>query len=304
MWSGSAGISRAIALGLTLLALLGAGPEAFRRGEHGGRSFRLYVPTGNAAGAPRPLVVALHGCAQTPEDFAAGTRLNEVAEARNLLALYPRQTPGHNPARCWNWLVPGRGTEGEPAQLLALIDHVHRTYPVDPERVVVLGFSAGAFMAVKLQCLAPDVIGGIGVMAGGPYRCGEGLVGSIECMRGVHLDGKAAAAACLAAMGRERRAIRASLWQGTEDSVVSPANLDALTTMLATIAGVDRGRTEPRDGAIHVTWSDARGRALFESWLVSEMGHAWSGGEERGTQTYPAGPRATDLMLDFLLPGN
>jgi poly(3-hydroxybutyrate) depolymerase len=41
--------------------------------------------------------------------------------------------------------------------------------------------------------------------------------------------------------------------------------------------------------------------ARLESWLVRAMGHAWSGGDPRGTHTYPDGPPATERMLDFLL---
>ena len=178
--------ARVMGLGLVVLLLVGAGPAQFIVGRQGDRTFRLYVPASHSTDTPMPLVVALHGCAQTPEDFAAGTRLNDAAEARGLLVLYPLQAPRHNPGRCWNWFVPARRTQGEPAEILALIEHVSRTHTVDRARVFVVGLSAGAFMAVALQCVAPDVISGIGVSAGGPYRCGTGVSGGIQCMRGVH----------------------------------------------------------------------------------------------------------------------
>jgi poly(hydroxyalkanoate) depolymerase family esterase len=286
---------------VSLLPARPASAGQFLAGALGDRSYRLYVPASYSADRPSPLIVALHGCAQTPEDFATGTRLNDAAEVRGLLVLYPREVPRHNRERCWNWFVPGGRRTGEPAEILSLIDRIGQRHAVDRSRVFVIGFSAGAFMAVVLQCLAPDVVSGIGVAAGGPYRCGEGEGGSLECLRGRRPDGRSAAAACLRAMGPARRPVRASVWQGAGDSVVNPTNLEALAAMLARLDGATGPQVERREGAVHSTYRDGAGRPVFETWLVPEMGHAWSGGDARGSQTYPAGPAATELVLTFLL---
>lgn len=298
------------ALVLAGLALLGAAATRpstglFKRGAHEGRVYRLYLPRA-VVEAPRepptlPLVVALHGCWQTPEDFAAGTRLNEAAEPRGLLVVYPAQSHRDNPNRCWNWFEPAAADRGEVAEILALVRHVQREQPVARDRVVVLGFSAGGFMAVNLACAAPDVIRGVGVMAGGPYRCGVGLIAGLQCMRGQHLDGEAAARACLGSRGPGARPVRASLWHGADDTVVSPANLETLGRMFVLVNGGFAATAERGDGALHNVYRDAGGRAVVETWLVSGMGHAWSGGDPRGSHTYPFGPPATERMLDFLL---
>ena len=260
------------------------------------------MPAG-AAPAPRPLVVAPHGCFQTPEDLALGTRLNDAAERRGLLVLYPAQGPGDNVSRCWNWFDPahqGRRS-GEVAEILALVREVGRAHAVAPGRTVVLGLSAGGFMAVNLLCAAPDLVAGVGVVAGGPYRCGVGEAGAVQCMRGQGLAGAAAAAACLAASGTSAIRARASLWQGAEDTVVAPANLAALETMFARLAGAVAATTERQEGALRARWRDAEGRAVLEAWLVPGLGHAWSGGDPRGTHASPRGPDATAHVLDFLL---
>src|SRR5207244_4269737 len=117
------GIPAAVAsAGLIALVAIGAhgapagkkdeGP--FKRGLVGRRAYRLYVPP-RPPTESLPLVVALHGCWQTPEDFAQGTRLNEAAERRGFLALYPAQRQGHNPSRCWNWFDPA-SNRGAPAR--------------------------------------------------------------------------------------------------------------------------------------------------------------------------------------------
>jgi len=291
-----------VAAALLVAGAAGAEEGTFARAAHAGRAYRLYVPAG-AATAPRALVVALHGCFQTPEDLALGTRLNEAAARRGLLVLYPAQSPADNPSRCWNWFEPanqGRRS-GEVAEILAIVADVTRTHAVARGRTIVLGLSAGGFMAVNLLCAAPDVVAGVGVVAGGPYRCGVGEVGALQCMRGHRLDGAASAAACLAASGTPSVEARASLWQGAEDTVVAPASLTALETMMVRLAGTVSATTERQEGALRSVWRDGDGRAVLETWLVPGLGHAWSGGDLRGTHASPHGPDATTHILDFLL---
>lgn len=272
----------------------------FTQGRLGLRAYRLYVPVA-ADPAPLPLVVALHGCWQTPEDFARGTRLNEAAERRRLLVLYPAQSQRDNSMRCWNWFEPAQA-DGEVTQLLELIRHVMDGQRVAPDRVAVLGFSSGGYMAVNLVCAAPDVIAsGVGVVAGGPYRCATGALGAVDCMRGQGISGEASAAACRARMGPRARPIRASIWHGEADSMVSPANTDALVEMFRRLDGLPAAPAERSDGGAHAVWRGAGGRVMLERRLVPGMGHAWSGGDVRGTHTFPRGPDATERILDFLL---
>jgi len=248
-------------------------------------------------------VVALHGCWQTPEDFALGTRLNAAAESRGLVVLYPAQGRRDNPYRCWNWFNPAdqAAARGEAAAILALARHVQAERSMRHRRLIVIGFSAGGFMAVNLACAAPQVVSGIGVMAGGAYRCGVGPSGAMQCMRGAAGDPAVSAEQCLAAAGVRALSLRASVWQGGADAVVDVANLSALETMLARALGTVGAVTDTVDGAVHSVHRDSRGTPRLETWLVRAMGHAWSGGDPRGTHTYPAGPPATERMLDFLL---
>jgi poly(hydroxyalkanoate) depolymerase family esterase len=293
---------RSLLKALALVALAAAPAAAagtFGSGRHDGRSYALFTPSAPAAG---PLVVALHGCWQTPEDFALGTRLNDAAERRGLVVVYPAQTRRDNAYRCWNWFA-GEATPagGEVGEILALVRRVQAERGLRDPHVLVLGFSAGAFMAVNLACAAPQVVTGIGVTAGGAYRCGVGATAALQCMRGLGVQPGVSATACLRAAGVPALPLRASLWHGGADAVVSPLNLSALETMLARAVGAVSATTEPVDGAVHAVHRDARNRAVLETWLVPGMGHAWSGGDARGTHTYPPGPPATERMLEFLL---
>jgi poly(hydroxyalkanoate) depolymerase family esterase len=287
---------------VAVLTLAGAAASAgtFARGTLEGRAYRVWIPSQPAAA--RPLVVALHGCWQTPEDFALGTRLNEAAERRGLVVVYPAQSRRENPYRCWNWFEPAQqtATGTETGQILAIARHVQAERGLRERRLLVLGFSAGAFMAVNLACAAPEAVAGVGSLAGGPYRCADGPEAAIQCMRGQIGDGAAAASACAGGRGRDWRA---SLWHGARDPVVSPANLTALETMFARLLRANAGVTGTEAGAVHAVYRDARAGPVLETWLVRGMGHAWSGGAPRGTHTWPPGPPATERMLDFLLSG-
>src|SRR5437899_1010693 len=213
---------------------------SFLKGRFGDRLYRLYVPRAlavpadapKAEGAKVPLVVALHGCWQTPEDFALGTQLNEAAERRGLVVVYPAQGRRDNAYRCWNWFAADTGpTAGEVGEILALAGRIQAERGLRDPHLIVLGFSAGGFMAVNLACAAPHVVTGIGVMAGGAYRCGVGATGGMQCMRGLGAGPDVATSACLRASGVKTLTLRASLWQGDADAIVNPTNLSALETM-------------------------------------------------------------------------
>lgn len=287
---------------LLLLAPGVASAGSFQHGVHEGRAYRLFVPS--APRAEAPLVLALHGCWQTPEDFALGTRLNAAAERRGLTILYPAQTRRDHPYRCWNWFDPASHAAGggETGELAALARRVRRAQGIRTPGVVVIGFSAGGFMAVNLACAERELVVAVGVASGGPYRCASGAETAIQCMRGLIRDGTAAGKACLAATGARRLTLRASLWHGGGDAVVAAANLTALELMFVGALRLETSTTEAREGVTRSVYRDAGGRPTLETWLVSAMGHAWSGGDPRGTHTFLRGPDATTRMLDFLLP--
>src|SRR5262249_35776399 len=92
---------------LLLILALGGAAEAQKRatpagtfggGTLEGRVYRVWLPSRPAAA--RPLIVALHGCWQTPEDFALGTRLNDAAEAPGPVVIYPAHARPGNPHPC------------------------------------------------------------------------------------------------------------------------------------------------------------------------------------------------------------
>ncbi len=137
------------------------------------KRYALYSPPRTAQTGSRPLVVMLHGCQQDAEGFASLAKMNELALRENFYVLYPEQNETVNPARCWNWSeannLSQNGSGSERAYLKALVDEVAAQLPIDPKRIYIGGFSAGAAMAVNLVSCYPDVFAGAALSGAPPF---------------------------------------------------------------------------------------------------------------------------------------
>ncbi|HEX2151411.1 MAG TPA: PHB depolymerase family esterase [Stellaceae bacterium] len=268
--------------------------RSYRNGS-GTRDYRLYVPSGYR-GEPVPLVIMLHGCKQSPEDFAAGTRMNQHAEELTCLAAYPEQSATANVSRCWNWFRPEdqqRGC-GEPALIAGITRQVMSDFAVDSTRVYIAGLSAGGAAAAIMGSAYADLYAAVGIHSGLASRAAQDIPSAFAAMR----------------QGGQVRPVtggipivRTIVFHGDRDKTVSPQNAELILAQVA--AGVElekqveRGQVTNGHAYTRTRYVDHAGSVLLELWMIHGEGHAWSGGSREGSYTDPNGPDATREMLRF-----
>jgi poly(hydroxyalkanoate) depolymerase family esterase len=250
----------------------------------------------------------LHGCTQSPDDFAAGTRMNLVAEEHTCLVAYPAQAASANPSRCWNWFSPGhqRRGQGEPSLIAGITRQIMRDYAVDAGRVYVGGLSAGAAAAAIVGTSYPDLYAAIGVHSGLACGIASDLPSAFAAMRQGE-EAAAPASRTAAEAPGARRLIPTVVFHGDQDSTVHPRNGDQVIAQsrAATVADlrttVQHGRVPGGHAYSRTLYADAHGQTVLEQWVIHGAGHAWSGGSSAGSYTDPRGPDAAREMLRFFL---
>ncbi|SAL02245.1 PHB depolymerase family esterase [Caballeronia pedi] len=276
---------------------------------HGGEThrFKLYIPSVHH-GQPLPMVVMLHGAQQDPDDFAAGTEMNETAEAYGYIVAYPEQSESANLLRCWHWFrARDQAREsGETSMIAALTREVVAAYNVDPARVYAAGMSAGGAMAVNLAVTHPELYAAAAVHSGVAFGVADEAISALCAMN----DGMGKIRLPVSSPDRfQHRAVPLIVFHGDADETVHPRNCDQIVAMRG-LMKVDRGATSEVSSTYAAkavngyaytrrVFHDENGRPVGEQWLVHGLGHAWSGGNARGTYADPRGPHASSEMIRF-----
>jgi poly(hydroxyalkanoate) depolymerase family esterase len=273
----------------------------------GTRSYKLYIP-GAATDLVLPLIVMLHGCTQDADDFAAGTRMNALADEHGFLVVYPQQSSQANPSRCWNWFKASeqqRGN-GEPSIIADITREVAATYKIDAHRIHVAGMSAGAAMAMTMATTHPELYAAVGVHSGLAYGAASDLPSAVKVMR----HGPETPTDQPPVPGRTKpagRSVPVIVFHGDHDQTVNQRNAEqvlresvsggvgAATPLLS----VHEGRQPGGLAYTRYVYREGDGGTLAEGWSVHGLGHAWSGGASAGSYTDPRGPDASAHMVRF-----
>jgi feruloyl esterase len=279
-----------------------------------------YVPTG--VGPNAPVVVVMHGCTQSANEIAAAG-WNTLADRQKFIVVYPQQKSANNPVQCFDWFgqynTPSnkanitRG-KGENESIKEMVDKTKADFSVDPSRVYVVGFSAGAGMAAVMLAVWPDVFSAGAIVAGIPYDCPSSSNSDVfSCQNpGKSFDPSAWGDRVRAAdPGFAGKYPRVSIWQGASDSVVGTANETELVKQWTNVHAVSATPTSSNSisgcgssGCPHNVYADAHGVPVVESYQVSGMGHGYPVDPAHGcgsTSSYVLDEHvcATSYIADF-----
>ena len=283
------------------------------------REYLVYIPRGRSSWRRAPLVVLCHGCKQTPEEFAQGTRITELADAKGFVVLLPRQNDKANPWRCWNWFDTRtmRG-DGEAAIVAAQIRSVRRHYRCDKKRVLVAGMSAGGAFAAVMGLRYPKLVKAVAVHSGIACGAAKSPLTAIAVMQsGPEQDVAAIGDAARAAAPARALPIPLLAIHGSADAIVSKRNAAALVRQYLHFNGhaaAGEGATASSDlpdadsetrnvlpnGRTEVVreWR-SEGRLVARLVEITGLGHAWSGGDPAFAYNDAATPDATALVGAF-----
>ena len=275
--------------------------------DAGAMRYKLFIPGGLDAATP-PLIVMLHGCTQSPDDFARGTRMNALAQEYGYVVAYPAQSKIKNANKCWNWFRNDdqkRG-QGEPAIIAALTRQLVISHGLDERRVYAAGLSAGGAMAAVLASTYPDVFAAIGVHSGLPVGVAHDLPSAFAAMK----QGSAVPAAGVSRT--PTGSVPVIVFHGDRDTTVDLCNGVAIIVQCigataeaceaqpnGTRATVERASVPGGRDYTRTIFRNADGSVAAEQWVIHGGGHAWFGGDRRGSYTDPSGPDASENMLRF-----
>lgn len=276
--------------------------------------YALYIPSSPAV-APRPLVVMLHGCQQNAADFAKSTRMNELAERKGFVVLYPQQAAASDRNRCWHWYK--RATQqglGDVDLIACMVEQVQELHGIDRQRTYVAGLSAGAGLAALMALNRPELFAAAGLHSAPVFGTADSAMSAYGAMQHGSAAHETAARSQITAHPSLGAAsgLPVLLIHGSSDNVVRRVNLHQLTqqfriinTGAVTSSMPERvsqparpGGRYPRRASQTVTYLAGR-KPQVVSCEIKALGHAWSGGDSSVAFTDSVGPDASLMLWTF-----
>jgi poly(hydroxyalkanoate) depolymerase family esterase len=236
----------------------------------------VHLPSHMASNSP--LVIVLHGCAQTAEGYCHGAGWSTLADRYGFALILPQQQRSNNPNLCFNWFQTEdtkRG-QGEALSIRQMVEKMVRDHGIDRNRVYVTGLSAGGAMTSVMLATYPDVFAGGAIIAGLPYGAASNVQEAFETM----FQSPQRPAQEWGELVRDASAHagpwpRVSVWHGSADATVVPSNADEIVKQWTNVHGLAPAPTIESivDGYPRQVWRNRAGEDLIESYTIPDMAH-------------------------------
>jgi poly(hydroxyalkanoate) depolymerase family esterase len=228
---------------------------------------------------PMPgLVVVLHGCGQTAAGYDLGAGWSTLAQHYGFALLMPEQQHSNNGQGCFNWFNPEDTTRnsGEACSISQMIARMVDEHEIDPHRIYVTGLSAGGAMTTVMLATYPETFAAGAVIAGLPFGVATNVREALNGMFQTPAH-PAAELGDLVRNASEHKGPwpRLSVWHGSADRTVNPANADEILKQWLDVhqlpsAPMSEGTV---DGYPRQIWWNTDGETIVESYTITNMAH-------------------------------
>lgn len=309
---------------LTFSVAASAATDVFEKGSYQGifgrRDYKVYIPKGLAKNKKAPVVVMIHGCEQTAEDFAAGTRIVRWADKEKFIVLLPEQNILYNPYKCWNWVLPvNNARTGETQVIIEMLDAVLEKYNGDETKVFAAGMSSGASMVNILGNCYPERFKALGSHDGTQYySTSTGMDFADVVLHGAAIPPYVAAQTgnnCSSFVRGRPSKMPIIIFHGMSSPLMSPAHAFQIESEFKIFN--DYLDNNKRDNSYFLeksvkffpatstygynkyTLINPNHEVLIERYMINDLAHGWSGGLSTLPYNDPKGPDATAMIIEF-----
>jgi poly(hydroxyalkanoate) depolymerase family esterase len=235
-----------------------------------------YVPDG----APdRPaLVVVLHGCGQTAAGYDLGAGWSTLAKRYGFALLMPEQKPSNNAQGCFNWFSPEDSARerGEACSIRQMIARMVSDHTIDPNCIFITGLSAGGAMTSVMLATYPEVFAAGAIIAGLPFGVATNMREALNGMfQSPARPERELGDLVRSASHHQGPWPKISVWHGSADRTVNPANADEIVKQWLNVHGLSSAPMSENmvDGYPRQIWWNADGETIVESYTITDMAH-------------------------------
>jgi poly(hydroxyalkanoate) depolymerase family esterase len=241
-------------------------------------ALRMFSFVPDSPPAAPALVVVLHGCGQTAAGYDLGAGWSMLARHYGFALLMPQQQSSNNANGCFNWFNPEDTARdsGEACSIRQMIARMVDDVGIDARRIFVTGLSAGGAMTSVMLATYPEIFAAGAIIAGLPFGVATNVR---EALSGMYQSPDRPSGE-LGALVRKASSHggpwpKLSVWHGSADRTVNPANADEILKQWLDVHELPSAPMSEADvdGYPRQVWWNADGETIIESYTITDMAH-------------------------------